>query len=212
VSQEPLSQRSLKAQLFRGYAVYTFGFCLLVLLLALFEIMGLARHLCDQPEHKEIKDKVVADSTKKNKVGTFLAWLYQILEAAVVQEAAKFFKQQGYQIGALIFDGFMVEKREGRPVTRELLDSAADYAHEKTGYRVRLSEKSLEPLPEDTVRVLGPASSSSSSDISRKKLFLFVENLAISAPIQKLKSKRNLQQILMFSNSLNKHMTITFQG
>ena len=30
-------------QLFRGYAVYTLGFCLLVLLLALFELMGLAR-------------------------------------------------------------------------------------------------------------------------------------------------------------------------
>ena len=43
MSQEPLSQRSLNAQLFRGYAAYTFGFCLLVLLLALFEIMGLAR-------------------------------------------------------------------------------------------------------------------------------------------------------------------------
>jgi cation/acetate symporter len=43
VSQEPLSQRSLNAQLFRGYAAYTFGFCLLVLLLALCEIMGLAR-------------------------------------------------------------------------------------------------------------------------------------------------------------------------
>jgi len=43
VSQEPLSQRSLNAQLFRGYAAYTVGFCLLVLLLALCEIMGLAR-------------------------------------------------------------------------------------------------------------------------------------------------------------------------
>jgi cation/acetate symporter len=43
VSQDPLSQRSLNAQLFRGYAAYTFGFCLLVLLLALCEIMGLAR-------------------------------------------------------------------------------------------------------------------------------------------------------------------------
>ena len=43
MSQEPLSQRSLNAQLFRGYAAYTFGFCLLVLLLALCEIMGLAR-------------------------------------------------------------------------------------------------------------------------------------------------------------------------
>ncbi|MDH4400606.1 MAG: cation acetate symporter [Burkholderiaceae bacterium] len=43
MSQDPLSQRSLNAQLFRGYAAYTFGFCLLVLLLALCEIMGLAR-------------------------------------------------------------------------------------------------------------------------------------------------------------------------
>lgn len=43
MSQEPLSQRSLNAQLFRGYAAYTVGFCLLVLLLALCEIMGLAR-------------------------------------------------------------------------------------------------------------------------------------------------------------------------
>ena len=43
MSQEPLSQHSLNAQLFRGYAVYTLGFCSLVLLLALLEIMGLAR-------------------------------------------------------------------------------------------------------------------------------------------------------------------------
>ncbi len=43
MSQWPTSQRSFHAQLFRGYAAYTLGFCLLVLLLALFEIMGLAR-------------------------------------------------------------------------------------------------------------------------------------------------------------------------
>jgi cation/acetate symporter len=44
VSQDPTSQRSFNAQLFRGYAVYAVGFCLLVLLLALLEIMGLERH------------------------------------------------------------------------------------------------------------------------------------------------------------------------
>jgi cation/acetate symporter len=43
VGQDPVSQRSFNAQLFRGYAAYTFGFCLLVLTLALFEVMGLAR-------------------------------------------------------------------------------------------------------------------------------------------------------------------------
>jgi len=44
VSQEPLSQRSFNARLFRGYCAYAVGFCLLVLLLALLEVMGLARH------------------------------------------------------------------------------------------------------------------------------------------------------------------------
>ena len=44
MSQDPTSQRSFNAQLFRGYAVYAVGFCLLVLLLALLEIMGLERH------------------------------------------------------------------------------------------------------------------------------------------------------------------------
>ena len=43
MGQDPVSQRSFNAQLFRGYAAYTFGFCLLVLTLALFEVMGLAR-------------------------------------------------------------------------------------------------------------------------------------------------------------------------
>jgi cation/acetate symporter len=38
------AQQTFKAQLFRGYAAYAVGFCLLVLLLALLEIMGLARH------------------------------------------------------------------------------------------------------------------------------------------------------------------------
>jgi cation/acetate symporter len=38
------AQQSFKAQLFRGYAAYAVGFCLLVLLLAWLEIMGLARH------------------------------------------------------------------------------------------------------------------------------------------------------------------------
>ena len=41
--QDPLSQKAFSAQLFRGYAAYAFGFSLLVLLLALLEIMGLAR-------------------------------------------------------------------------------------------------------------------------------------------------------------------------
>ena len=44
MSQDPTSQQSFNAQLSRGYAVYTVGFCLLVLLLALLEIMGLERH------------------------------------------------------------------------------------------------------------------------------------------------------------------------
>jgi hypothetical protein len=144
------------------------------------EIMGLGTHLWDRPEHKELKDKIVADSTKTNKAGTFLAWLYQTLEADVIQAAANFFKQQGYEIGALVFDGFMaMEKRESRPVTRELLDSAAAHAYEETGYQIRLSEKSLEPLPEDIVRVLGAASSSDT--ITRKKLFLFDKSVLLSS-------------------------------
>ena len=44
MSKEAAAQQRFNAQLFRGYAVYAFGFCLLVLLLALLEIMGLARH------------------------------------------------------------------------------------------------------------------------------------------------------------------------
>ena len=44
MSQEPTSQQSFNAQLFRGYTAYACGFCLLVLLLALLEVMGLARH------------------------------------------------------------------------------------------------------------------------------------------------------------------------
>lgn len=44
MSQDSTSQQSFNAQLFRGYAVYAVGFCLLVLLLALLEIMGLERH------------------------------------------------------------------------------------------------------------------------------------------------------------------------
>jgi len=44
VSQESSSQRSFNAQLFRGYAAYTLGFCFLVMVLALLELMGLARH------------------------------------------------------------------------------------------------------------------------------------------------------------------------
>lgn len=44
MSQEPTTQQSFNAQLFRGYTAYACGFCLLVLLLALLEVMGLARH------------------------------------------------------------------------------------------------------------------------------------------------------------------------
>jgi cation/acetate symporter len=44
VSEEINPQQTFKAQLFRGYVAYAVGFCLLVLLLALLEIMGLARH------------------------------------------------------------------------------------------------------------------------------------------------------------------------
>lgn len=44
MSEEINPQQTFKAQLFRGYVAYAVGFCLLVLLLALLEIMGLARH------------------------------------------------------------------------------------------------------------------------------------------------------------------------
>ena len=43
MATESKSQQEFIAQLGRGYGLYTFGFALLILILALFEIMGLDR-------------------------------------------------------------------------------------------------------------------------------------------------------------------------
>ncbi len=79
-----------------------------------------------------------------NKGGSCCSYICQDIENKCLTALREFLEKQGYEIGALVFDGIQARKDTLRPITQELLDKAADYVEEKTGFRLALVEKPMD--------------------------------------------------------------------
>jgi hypothetical protein len=67
-----------------------------------------------------------------------------------------FFEERGYTVGALIFDGLLVERRQqnGPPLNAHLLWECEIYIEQHTQLRMGLSEKSMAPTADDYASLL----------------------------------------------------------
>ena len=117
------------------------------------------------PEYKkafDLKKKVVAKqkATEVPKCewktdASAIAWAVQTEENKILMDMEAFFKEKGWVIGVLMFDGLMVRRQEDSAVVCEdgsklyrrmepqLLRQCESYIEENTGYKIKLSEKDM---------------------------------------------------------------------
>jgi hypothetical protein len=74
-----------------------------------------------------------------------LALILQNEEDRLLAAMEAFFRGEGWTVGVLIFDGFLLRRREDRALTRELLDACQRDVQAQTGHEIRLEEKPLQP-------------------------------------------------------------------
>ena len=121
------------------------------------EVATLADALLVDPAYAKVTSAAYKSCEAKdepsNLVGCFISKLCQRVEDACVMYAREFLTEQGYVVGALVFDGCMVECKvpgEG-PIPDDLLRSLEEYVLAKTGFAVGWLEKVLEMQVEDYV-------------------------------------------------------------
>ena len=90
------------------------------------------------------------DANEENVVGSFISCVWQEVENKILMSLVDFFQQTGKTVGFLAFDGLGVEKHDNIN-----LRGAEAAVFDKTGFRVKLVEKSLEPTKEDYDRFWG---------------------------------------------------------
>ena len=115
--------------------------------------------LKDHSHFNEIYQEVAQNQKKTNKIGTFLARVWQREENRILRALKEFFENKEGKfehvpcdVGVLVFDGLMVKRRlEGSKEGLDLglLEKAKNYAERKTGFSMPLVEKPLTPTVED---------------------------------------------------------------
>lgn len=113
------------------------------------ELAPFVEHLKSSPTWKPLYD--LTNSKQKNRNGTFLAHVLATIERDCMLAGVEWMTTSGWNVDVLAYDGFMVRKREGVPITESLLNGIAAAIKEKTGYDIKLIEKPMESyLPTDT--------------------------------------------------------------
>jgi hypothetical protein len=101
------------------------------------------------PRYAELYQQRV-DAKEYNQLGSFISCVWQESENKVLMELVKFFQDAGKMVGFLAFDGLGVEKHDNID-----LGGAESAVFKKTGFRIKLAEKSLIPTEEDYQRYWG---------------------------------------------------------
>ena len=95
--------------------------------------------------------------TKKNPRGHFVAAVYTEVEGRVLLCMKKHLEKLGFVVGALVFDGLMVEKKPDTCLLSAIHKTEL-YVKKKTGFEIRLLNKPMTPSAEDQARLLGEKS------------------------------------------------------
>jgi hypothetical protein len=107
-------------------------------------------------EIKQIHKQIIAlnpDDFKKiknrkayNPEGSMMNVILCKLEHNILMNAVLYFRQQGFNVDVLIFDGFMVRKEEGKEITEETLSNLSKFVKDNTSYDITFVEKSIDNL------------------------------------------------------------------
>ena len=111
------------------------------------EIVATSTRLTMIAEHKITYDDIVNDSTKKNKLGTFVSRICETSERLILLALVDHFTQNGRRVGVLIHDGMLVERDDKMPMPN--LRDAEIFVRATTGFPIKLIEKSMTPTQED---------------------------------------------------------------
>jgi hypothetical protein len=99
--------------------------------------------LLENPEFKKIaKEMKKTENVKDSQV---LSYFLSTIESDIVKDMMKKFEELGWNVGAYIYDGFLVERREGMEPPIKLV---ADYITYEKGFLIELAEKPME-FPEE---------------------------------------------------------------
>lgn len=66
------------------------------------------------------------------------------MENLILLTAVQYLMSLGYDVDVLVFDGMMIRKVDGKPITSELLDEMNKYVLKETGYDIKFAEKELD--------------------------------------------------------------------
>ena len=123
-------------------------------------VLMTAHQLSDKKqEHMNIYSAICQDPKKTNKIGTFVSHICQAVECKALLAMHEFFKNSGYTVGTLVFDGLMVERKEPEDDTAlpaDLLREAEKYIFDQTQFVIKLAEKPMKPTEDDWKKFNGP--------------------------------------------------------
>ena len=139
------------------------------------EMAGLNYQLMEVPELKPYAKAVNADGSKRNKAGTFISRICQVVENKVICCARDFLISHGISVDVLMFDGLMT-RTEATPIEPALLLKCNEYVQQNTqgclgvqnGFKVIFVKKSLtDKLEKDRLKLIEPWQSK--QGLSRKR-------------------------------------------
>lgn len=113
--------------------------------------------LWDDPEYSVLRDCILkfpnADPKKEPK-NTFLSFILCDIERIIIHSVSEFLtKSCNVRVEVNCFDGIMVRAEDVGSDVGVLLEKMNRHCKEITGYSVRFEEKSLEPRPEDLLKL-----------------------------------------------------------
>jgi hypothetical protein len=120
-------------------------------------VKKMADRLWRHADYAELRKTIFEDATKTNKLGTFIAYVWQTVESEIIQELLSFFTRAGHRVGVLSFDGLMVEQGlAGQSSPVSLLRDAEKHVQNVNGFSIKLAEKPLTPGDKDLAFYFGP--------------------------------------------------------
>ena len=130
------------------------------------ELAGIGERLSRVVDYAELFEEIKKDPNRPNKLGSFIAYVYQRTEHTMLMALSEFITQKKYRVGSLIFDGLLVERiPDARGIIQfesafplEQIKSEENYILAKTGFKICIKEKSLIPTKEDWQKFYGPKS------------------------------------------------------
>ena len=104
------------------------------------ELATIAEYVKIKNEPIYAKVKLSRAAEHKNKVASTLSYVMQIIENDLLMCARTKISELGYNVETLCFDGFLIQKQK---IEEGVLDLLSEACFEKTGYKVRFTEKPM---------------------------------------------------------------------